>query len=242
MYSAIFSLRLLCAIYIGSVVWFNVRQAKIPLFTQKRNRRPDSGPGPRRFERHFRQGKTNRTSQTAVLSRLRTDKTVQTIVPTGQNVPDKSGEDSIPTDASPPLFRSDETVRTTGSNRSNGPDRLNERSAPTDESSGSGRTKRHGASSPPRHLPFHQPPKEPAGASFSRISRSLGTADGFSELSQPAPAYKYTAPYINDIDPRRDTATNAATQTTTKCGWSVRIHRDTGPAALYPKYGNRTVR
>lgn len=40
MYSAIFSLRLLCAIYIGSVVWFNVRQAKIPLFTQKRNRRP----------------------------------------------------------------------------------------------------------------------------------------------------------------------------------------------------------
>ena len=86
----------------------------------------------------------------------------------------------------PLRFRSDETVRTTGSNRSNGPDRLNERSAPTDESSGSGRTKRHGASSPPRHLPFHQPPKEPAGASFPRISRSLGTADGFPELSQPA--------------------------------------------------------
>ena len=186
MYSAIFSLRLLCAIYIGSVVWFNVRQAKIPLFTQKRNRRPgdktirttfptrankpdksDGGPAstPNRQSNpndHPDRTKTYRTSQTKTPSR-----------------PTKT----------PLRFRSDETVRTTGSNRSNGqngPDRLNERSAPTDESSGSGRTKRHGASSPPRHLPFHQPPKEPAGASFPRISRSLGTADGFPELSQPA--------------------------------------------------------
>ena len=150
MYSAIFSLRLLCAIYIGSVVWFNVRQAKIPLFTQKRNRRPgdktirttfptrankpdksDGGPAstPNRQSNpndHPDRTKTYRTSQAKTPSR-----------------PTKT----------PLRFRSDETVRTTDSNRSNGqngPDRLNERSAPTDESPCSGRTKRHGP--PPRRL------------------------------------------------------------------------------------------
>ena len=150
MYSAIFSLRLLCAIYIGSVVWFNVRQAKIPLFTQKRNRRPG-------------------------------DKTIRTTFPTRANKPDKSdgGPASTPNRQSNPNDHPDRTKRTGQVRRRFHPDRRKPRS-------GSGRTKRHGASSPPRHLPFHQPPKEPAGASFPRISRSLGTADGFPELSQPA--------------------------------------------------------
>ena len=237
MYSAIFSLRLLCAIYIGSVVGSTFVRRRYRFSRKKETDGPTPG-----------------------------NKTVRTTFPTRKNEPDKSDGGPVsapnrqdspndspdrtkrtgqvrrrlhPTDAPPPLFRSDETVRTTGSNRSNGPDRLNERSAPTDESSGSGRTKQHGASSPPRHLPFHQPPKEPAGASFPRISRSLGTADGFPELSQPA---RHTnIPRLTSTT-SIPAATNAAPQTTTKCGWPVRIHRDTGPVALCPKYGNRTVR
>lgn len=237
MYSAIFSLRLLCAIYIGSVVWFNVRQAKIPLFTQKRNRRPG-------------------------------DKTIRTTFPTRANKPDKSdgGPASTPNRQSNPndhpdrtktyrtsqaktpsrptktplRFRSDETVRTTGSNRSNGqngPDRLNERPdrrRPRLRSNDTTRHPRPDAFSPTAGRTGRRilSPHKPESRNGRRLSRTVATSS----------AYKYTAPDINDIDSRRNAATNAAPQTTTKCGWPVRIHRDTGPVAPYPEHDSRTVR
>lgn len=123
MYSAIFSLRLLCAIYIGSVVWFNVRQAKIPLFTQKRNRRPG--------DKTIRTTFPTKGKQTGQIRRRTCLDTKPTKQSKRSSRPDKTYRTSqakIPSrpTKTPLRFRSDETVRTTGSNRSNGPDRLND--------------------------------------------------------------------------------------------------------------------
>ena len=157
-----------------------------------------------------------------------------------KNVPDKSGEDSIPTDENPALVpvgrdgpndRLQQIKRTKRIRQAKRTPRPTKAQAPV---------KRHDTA--PRPDAFSPTagrtgrrilsPHKPESRNGRRLSRTVATSS----------AYKYTAPDINDIDPRRDTATNAAPQTTTKCGWPVRIHRDTGPAALYPKYGNRTVR
>lgn len=183
MYSAIFSLRLLCAIYIGSVVGSTFVRRRYRFSRKKETDGPTPG-----------------------------NKTIRTTFPTRANKPDKSdgGPASTPNRQSNPndhpdrtktyrtsqaktpsrptktplRFRSDETVRTTGSNRSNGQngsDRLNERPDRRRP-----RLRSNDTTRPPAPTPFLRPPEEPAGASFPRISRSLGTADGFPELSQPA--------------------------------------------------------
>lgn len=181
MYSAIFSLRLLCAIYIGSVVWFDVRQAKIPLFTQKRNRRPGDKTIRTTFPTKGKQ--TGQIRRRTCLDTKPTKQSKRSSRP-DKNVPDKSGEDSIPTDENPapvpvgrdgPNDRLQQIKRTKRTRQAKRTPRPTKAQAPV---------KRHDTA--PAPTPFLRPPEEPAGASFPRISRSLGTADGFPELSQPA--------------------------------------------------------
>ena len=157
-----------------------------------------------------------------------------------KNVPDKSGEGSIPTDENPapvpvgrdgPNDRLQQIKRTKRTRQAKRTPRPTKAQAPV---------KRHDTA--PRPDAFSPTagrtgrrilsPHKPESRNGRRLSRTVATSS----------AYKYPAPDINDIDSRRNAATNAAPQTTTKCGWPVRIHRDTGPVALCPKYGNRTVR
>lgn len=147
MYSAIFSLRLLCAIYIGSVVWFNVRQAKIPLFTQKRNRRP----GDKTIRTTFptRANKPDKSDGGPASTPNRQSKRSSR---PDKNVPDKSGEDSIPTDENPapvpvgrdgPNDRLQQIKRTKRTRQAKRTPRPTKAQAPV---------KRHDTASPPRRL------------------------------------------------------------------------------------------